>query len=166
MLRFFVFRAEIFFKKVFKKNKNVEQPSLPYRMTSLGLYNFIINIQGTGSSYRVCLTRLRLLYQAEQLQISCHTLAPPPHLWGCSHTAHPWAWHSPHTAEVAPAAANAFWHERWFRKRVSGKPKWPLFSSVNFFLFSKLITFLPEGKVLRFWNFECMHELPKEGDLW
>ena len=25
-----------------------------------------------------------------------------------------------------------FWHERWFRKRVSGKPKWPLFSSVNF----------------------------------
>ena len=24
------------------------------------------------------------------------------------------------------------WHERWFRKRVSGKFKWPLFSSVNF----------------------------------
>ena len=34
-------------------------------MTSLGLYNFIINIQGTGSSYRVCLTRLRLLYYQE-----------------------------------------------------------------------------------------------------
>ena len=28
-----------------------------------------------------------------------------------------------------------YWHERWFRKRVSGKLKWPLFSSVNFFLF-------------------------------
>ena len=24
-----------------------------------------------------------------------------------------------------------YWHERWFRKRVSGKLKWPLFSSVN-----------------------------------
>ena len=44
-----------------------------------------------------------------------------------------------------------YWHERWFRKRVSGKLKWPLFSSVNFLLLlSPVITFLPEGKVLRY----------------
>ena len=35
-----------------------------------------------------------------------------------------------------------FWHERWFRKRVSGKPKWPLFSSVNFFLLLLLSSLL------------------------
>ena len=27
------------------------------------------------------------------------------------------------------------WHERWFRKRVTSKLKWPLFSSVNFLSF-------------------------------
>ena len=42
------------------------------------------------------------------------------------------------------------WHERWFRKRFSGKLKWPLFSSVNFlfllFLFPRWLLFYQKGK--------------------
>ena len=55
-----------------------------------------------------------------------------------------------------------------FSKRVTGKLKWPLFSQVNFFFssFYRHYFSIRRKGAIQFQNFECMHELPKEGDLW